>query len=437
MKNPKSFLFVTIDGGGNVPPMMGIVKELIRRGHRVTLLTEPCMEKVVGDSGAVYRPFETYFTRTDHSLDIFQDTLAGSDEMASMEKVILGPSKSTFSETLRAIDEGNPDVLVADVLLPAALMAAELRDIPRVVVFHMPEYLPGPNRPPGMLGLTPGRTALGKLRDRLLGKLWNKKLNTYLPLINGIRQEHRLAAVRNVTDLLHQVDLRLLLTLQSFDFPMEPVSANAYYTGPVIDDPHWIEEWQNPWSNNDDPLVVVSMSSTFMSQVDTIQRCIEALNDMPVRGLVTTGPALDPAQFETSEKVKVVRAVPHSAVFPHASVVITHAGHGTVMRALSNGLPLVCMPMGRDQKDNAVKVHYHGCGIRLKPTASVASIRKAVETVLNDTRYRSAATLWQKRIAVSSGAETAAEQLEKFCLSSFSDLRSQRKTTSKHHATVL
>lgn len=436
MKANQLFLFITIDGGGNVPPMMGIVKELVKRGHRAAILTEPCMEGVVRDSGAEYRPFQKYFTRTDPGVDIFEDTLAGAGEMASMEKVILGPSKITFSETLRAIDDLNPDVVVSDVLLPASLIAAELRSVTRVVVFHMPEYLPGPNRPPGMLGLTPGKTILGNWRDRLLGSLWNKKLNSYLPLINGIRKEHQLAAVRNVTDLLHHVDLRLLLTLHKFDFPIEPAPSNVCYTGPVIDDPHWTNEWQNPWPNNDDPLVVVSMSSTFMSQGDAIQRCIDALNDLPVRALVTTGPSLDPAGFSSSDKVKVVRAVPHSEVFPHVSAVITHAGHGTVMRALANGLPLVCMPMGRDQKDNAVKVHYHGCGVRLKPDASVSSIQKAIRAVLEDIRYRTAAVEWQKSISESSGAESAADQLEKLNIINTSDTRVEPNTTAKHQVSV-
>jgi len=41
-------------------------------------------------------------------------------------------------------------------------------------------------------------------------------------------------------------------------------------------------------------------------------------------------------------------------VFPLADLVITHAGHGTLMRALSHGLPLVCLPMGRDQNQTFI-----------------------------------------------------------------------------------
>lgn len=437
MKTPTSYLFVTIDGGGNVPPMLGIAKELVRRGHRVVLLTEPCMESAVLSIGAEYRPFLHHFTRTDSSVDIFGDTAKGADEMASMENVILGPSKITFSETLRVVDDLQPDALVVDVLLPAALMAAELRKIPRAVVFHMPEYLPGPGRPPGMLGLKPGTSFPGKWRDRLLVTLWNKKMNTYLPLINGIRREHGLPAVKKVTDVLMQVDVRLILTLQSFDFPMKPQPENVRYTGPVIDDPHWTEEWQSPWPNNEDPLVVVGMSSTFMSQTDAIQRCIRALNDLPVRGLVTTGPAVDPEQFVSTDKVKVVRAVNHSAVFPHASAVITHAGHGTVMRALAHGLPLVCMPVGRDQKDNAVKVAHHDCGIKLNPKSSIVAITKAVVAVLKDDRYRKAAAQWQKRIAESAGAETAADYLEQLSADYAPQTLVEYSTNSPHPTSVL
>lgn len=411
MNTELSFLFVTLEGGGNVPPMMGLASALQERGHRISFLAEPCMESTVRSKGHEFLAFKEHFNRADTGTDLFEDTVSPKGEMATMENVVFGPARVTFNETLQAVDAVQPHVLVVDALLPPALMAAELRGISRAVIFHLPEYLPGPGRPPGMLGLKPGKSAFGKLRDHLLGKLWTKKLNDFLPKINDIRRENDLPPLSSVIDLLHKADLRLITTLKDFDFPIDPAPKNVRYCGPIIDDPYWADKWQNPWSNNDDPLVVVGMSSTFMSQADAINHCIEALNEMQVRGLVTTGPAIDPAQFKSTDKVKVVRAVPHSAVFPFSSAVITHAGHGTVMRALAHGLPMVCMPMGRDQKDNAVKVEHHGCGVRLDQKAKPETIRKAVEKVLQDPKYRTHAELWQQRIHRSSGAATAADAL--------------------------
>ena len=83
----------------------------------------------------------------------------------------------------------------------------------------------------------------------------------------------------------------------------------------------------------------------------------------------------------------------------HAAVAITHSGHGTTLRALAAGVPLVCMPMGRDQNDTAARVVYRGAGVRIKPTASPASIRNAVETVLRDLQYAAGARALRDAIA--------------------------------------
>ena len=54
-----------------------------------------------------------------------------------------------------------------------------------------------------------------------------------------------------------------------------------------------------------------------------------------------------------------------STILPESTVVITHAGHGTVLKALAAGVPLVCVPMGRDQRDNTPGVLRLGAGVRV------------------------------------------------------------------------
>ena len=74
--------------------------------------------------------------------------------------------------------------------------------------------------------------------------------------------------------------------------------------------------------------------------------------------------------------------IPHRELLPRTDVVVTHAGLGTVMAALASGVPMVCMPMGRDQPLNAQRVATLGLGIELSPDASADAIRDAVEIVL-------------------------------------------------------
>lgn len=149
-----------------------------------------------------------------------------------------------------------------------------------------------------------------------------------------------------------------------------------------------------------------------MRQERALRRCIQAVSSMPVRALVTVGPTLDPAAFHGSQNVVVVGSAPHELVFPHASAVVTHAGMGTVMRALAHGLPLLCMPQGRDQHDVTARVRWHGAGLRLRPRASAAKIQAALDRVLRQPSFREAAERLRQAIQADLRADRAVAELE-------------------------
>ena len=390
------YLIVTIDGGGNLPPVFNLIRKLVNDNHTVSVLGEPWMKELVENAGAKFSPFTEYFIKTDRKKDIFEDW---KNKNNSFDNVIFGPMEVVVKETIANIRANKTDVLIADMVLPAALIAGEAMKIPSVCIFHMPEYLPAYNRPPGGLGLVPGHGFLGKMRDRLLGKVFETVFNKYLTRLNRIRKSLNLPKFKNVTDIFRNADLRLIMTSQSFDFPIEPLPANVKYVGPVLDDPDWVSTWQNPWpANNKRPLVVVALSSTFQNQKQVINNCIEALGKLDVRGLVTLGLAMENEKFIAPENVKIIEGASHADIFPHVDCVITHAGHGTVMRALANGAPIVCLPMGRDQGDNAAKVVYHKAGIRLTAKSNPEKIANAVRKVLNDNNYKNQARIIGDRI---------------------------------------
>jgi UDP:flavonoid glycosyltransferase YjiC (YdhE family) len=79
-------------------------------------------------------------------------------------------------------------------------------------------------------------------------------------------------------------------------------------------------------------------------------------------------------------------------VLADPTIVTSAEAHGTTMKALAAGVPMVCIPMGRAQNDTAERVVYHGAGIRLSSKASPARIRKTVQSVLGEDRFRAAAT---------------------------------------------
>ena len=103
--------------------------------------------------------------------------------------------------------------------------------------------------------------------------------------------------------------------------------------------------------------MLLSLSTTYMQQEDLLQRLVDALGQVDCHALVTTGPGLRSRPLaRVPSNVHVVESVPHGAVLPHVDLVITHGGHGTVIRALAGGVPVMVVPISRDQPDNAARV---------------------------------------------------------------------------------
>jgi MGT family glycosyltransferase len=416
----RSYLFVTWEGGGNVPPVLGVARHLAQRGHAVRVLTEPCLADAVTKAGAEFVPFTRHFTRAKLGEDLMGDWQAKSPIAAlryTFDTVLLGPARIVAEETQRALAQAPTDVVVADLMMLGSLIAAEAARLPRVVLFHMPEYLPGPGRPAAGPGFLPRADLIGRLRDGLFTQVLYRTLAGYLPAFNETRQAFGLAPLRTAQELLgeyHRADLRLIQTLEAFDFPIMPRPANVRYVGPVLDDPQCTEPWSNPWPADDPrPLVVASLSSSFQNQQEPLQRIISALGGLEVRGLVTLGPAMADAAFDLPPNVRALPSASHAQIFPHAAAVVTHAGHGTVMRALAHGLPLVCLPMGRDQDDNAARLVAHGAGVRLKRSAKPQRIAQAVRQVLDQPGYRREAHRLGQLIAQDVAAGRAVYELEK------------------------
>src|SRR5262249_18668734 len=154
---------------------------------------------------------------------------------------------------------------------------------------------------------------------------------------------------------------------RSYDFAARAeLPAGVVYVGPQLDDPAWAAPWTSPWPDGaTEPLVIVALGSTFQNQGEITQRIIDALAGLPVRGLVTLGGVFEPTDFRLPANVVAVASAPHRVVFPQARAVVAHGGHGTTMKALAHGVPLLSVPLGRDQADNAVRVVEAGAGLRV------------------------------------------------------------------------
>jgi MGT family glycosyltransferase len=234
-----------------------------------------------------------------------------------------------------------------------------------------------------------------------------------VPTLDSVRKANGLAPLRSFYDQVLDTDAILVLSSPTFDFAAPFVPANVSYLGPILDDPSWAEPWHQPWSDsNRDPIVLVGFSSTFQNQLPLLRRVVQALSTMPVRAVVTVGQMLDPGELTATDNVAVVRSAPHEAILAEAALTVTHGGHGTVMKSLAAGVPMVCIPMGRDQNDNAARVVHHGAGVCLPVRASAARIARDVDDVLTQPRYRASAQRLAAAIAEESNQTDVAARIE-------------------------
>ena len=390
----RNFLFVLFDGGGNVAPQLTLARRLVERGHSVRVLTEHVLAAAVADSGARFEGFGRAPNRTDPGEDLIRDWEARTPWGAfakARDNIVMGPAAAYAADTRAALEREPVDALVSDYLLFGAPIAAEALGVPTAVIVHHIYILPEPGKPAPGPGFLPSEGRAARVRDRLINRAFLALFNRGLDAVNGARREQGVRPLGHVLDQLDHLDLIMVLTSESFDFPAEGRPAHVRYVGPVLADPDWVEPWQVPWPDDHRPLVIVSFSTTYMAQERLLARTIGALGGLDAHVLVTTGRNIDPAGLPAPSNTVVVRSAPHAELFPRAAAVVTHAGMGTVTRALTSGVPLVCLPMGRDQPDVSARVVHAGAGLRLFPIARPAAILRAVERVINEPPFRAAA----------------------------------------------
>jgi MGT family glycosyltransferase len=385
------------EGGGTVPPELGVARRLIDRGHAVHVLGDPTIGDQALAAGCSFSPWRRAPHRT--SLDPAQDRIRDwetSNPLAMIKRVrdrfIVGPVEDYAADTADAIASIRPDAVVPDFLLFGAIIAAQAAGLPVAPVVPQIWALPSRGAPAFGAGFPLARGVLGRSRDAALRSAVNGLFNRSLPKLNAARRAYGLAPLRSFYDQILDTDSILVLSSPTFDFAAPFVPANAAYVGPILDDPSWAEPWQQPWpATNHDPLVLVGFSSTFQDQAPLLRRVIEALSTMRVRAVVTVGQMIDASQLQSTDNVAVVPSAPHEPILREASLTVTHGGHGTVIKSLAAGVPMVCIPMGRDQDDNAARVVHHGAGVRLSTRASTVRIASAVHDVLSGPHYQTAA----------------------------------------------
>ena len=375
------YLIVTWDGAGNLVPTLGIAHTLVRRGHDVRMLGHETIAERCGASGVRFVPL----TQGEG-----WDTMEEPDDFEAEIKLMI--DELCFSATIardltHELSREPADVILVDCLLFTAIDVALASGTPTATLFHTPYTI---------------------FRGGPLVEMFAPGL----AIANAHRAELGLPEVERLGDI-HDACAQALVALPAEFEPDAPDAANVLRIGPVLDAPPLSCEIDRvELGDGAAPLVLISLSTSEQGQADLLQRCVDAVAQLPVRAIVTTGPSVDPASVDAGANTQVARYVPHAEILPSASLAIIHAGVGTTMAALGHGVPLLCTPMGRDQFFNAEQVQALGAGRMLTPDAGSAAIAAAARDILEDGRFTAGAQRMATAISRYGGSAAAVAALE-------------------------
>ncbi|MFN4040256.1 MAG: glycosyltransferase [Brevundimonas sp.] len=404
------FLFTTFEGGGHVPPALLMARTLQQRGHEVLVVSDPANALAAQAAGLAFTPWRTAPRRlataqVDDPLQDWRRRWPPAVVRAVCRAVMTGPALDYARDTRDLIQAFDPDLIVSNELLLGCLLAAEAGARPvALLTGNLWPYPTRPDLPPFGPGWAPPRTERARRAHDYGRGLIGRWFDAGLPALNAARAEFGLAPLDAVLDQLDAAQGIVLGASRAFDYGLQPPQGYVH-AGALIDFPPAPPETSAPGSR---PKVLISFSTTFQNQTAVMARCLRALAPLPVDVIATTGPAVDPRDLPCPANAQVTPWADHDRLVPECSLVICHGGHGTLLRPLRHGVPVLCLPMGRDHPENGRRLVEHGAGLMARKGAPPRRLRALALRLLDDARYARAADRLGKRILADQPQERAA-----------------------------
>ena len=377
MARPRRILLGAFGDPGHAFPMIALGRALVARGHDVTLQTWRRWQAHVEHEGVRFAAAPEY--------QVFPQGPAPLDFYEAVVHATL--------DTRPLVADLAPDVVVADILTLAPALAAELEGRPcATLIPHV--YPHGASEfPIYSLGARMPATALGRAFWRRAQHAVARGLELGRRELNETRERLGLPPLEHVHGGISR-QLALVATFPQLEYPRR-WPTHAHVVGPLMWEPP-AEDVALPTApsggGGEQPLVLVAPSTAQDAEHRLLRAALEGLADMPVRILATYNRRLPPGPLRVPANARVVDWVSYSRTMPLCDLVVCHAGHGTLVRALACGTPVVAAPAAGDMNENAARLDWSGAGVRMpRRFVSARVVRLAVERALADPSIRTTA----------------------------------------------
>ncbi len=369
---PLKVLLGAFGDPGHAFPMIALGRALVARGHDVTLQTWTRWQEHVEAEGMAFATAPEY--------QVFP---SGPEPLDFYEAVV-----HATRDTQPLVRELRPDVAVADILTLAPALAAELEGVPwATLIPHVHPHM-ARDFPIYSLGARMPRSALGRALWRRAQRPVDAGLELGRVELNRTRERVGLAPLAHVHGGISR-QLALVASFPQLEYPRPWPRGRSRRRAADVGAADRRRRAASAATRR-------SCSSRRRPPRTPSTGCCEAalrgLADAPVRVLATWNRRLPPRPLPVPENTRLVEWVSYARTMPRCDVVVCHAGHGTLVRALASGCAVVACPAIGDMNENAARLDWAGAGVRVpRRFATPRVLRLAVERALDDGSIRARA----------------------------------------------
>ena len=386
---------------GHFKPLTGLAVHLKDRGHDVRWYAGPGYARELEQLGIPHLPFyRAQDVNGENLTELYPERakLKGPKLIAfEFENVFVANSEAHFRDIAAIRDEFPFDAVVADEGLYAIKLVAEKLGVPVYAVGVSPLMFNSRDAPPNFFGLKPARTPFGKLKHRAIDAMVNSTMKPGAKRFNKLLAAEGLAQLRAPRDFFDIPADVSTIYFQSgvpgFEYPRSDLPENLRFVGPLL--PHkrsLAEPFAHAEKLRDHPSVIVVSQGTVDNRDPgkLIAPALEALSSTEHLVIATTGGrnTTDLRDRFPADNVVIEDFVDFDELFEHADLFICNGGYGSILLALSNGVPVLSAGVREGKNDINARIDYFGLGIDLRTESPAPKqIAKGVGHVLSDRRF--------------------------------------------------
>ncbi|MDJ0796121.1 MAG: glycosyltransferase [Calothrix sp. MO_167.B12] len=400
---------------GHLNPMTTLGYELKQRGHSVTVFGVMDAQPKILAAGLEFQPIGESSFPPGATKDLFIQLgkMSGFEALQYTLKWISKAADICLQDAPEAVKVAGIDTLLVDQVSPSGGTVAEYLDIPFVslcgaIMLNREISIPPFNTP---WNYNP--SWWGGLRNRGGYAILNRIGKPVRAIINSYRQQWNLPLFSNPNDYYSQL-AQLTQQPAEFEFPRKELPQCFHFTGPYSN-PASREPASFPYEKlTGQPLIYASMGTLQNRLLWVFERIAEACVDLDAQLVIALGGGATPESLpELPGNTLVVGYAPQLELLQKATLTITHAGMNTTLESLSNGVPMVAIPITNDQPGVAARIAWTGTG-EVVPLGkvSVKRLQKAIRQVFTEDSYKQNALRLQEAIRRSGGVSRAADIIE-------------------------